>query len=35
MQSKFDVPFYFTIMRDYLKVYGEEKKRLRTILRDQ
>jgi len=34
-QSKFDVASCFTITRDYLKVYVEEKERLRTTLRGQ
>lgn len=32
-QPKFNVASCFTIMRDYLKVYVEEKERLRTTLR--
>jgi hypothetical protein len=33
MQLRFDIPSHFTIMRDYLKLYVEEKDKLRTILR--
>jgi len=33
MQPRFDIPSRFTIMRDCLKLYVEEKDRLRTALR--
>jgi hypothetical protein len=35
MQPRFDIPSRFTVMRDCLKLYFEEKKRLRTTLRGQ
>jgi len=35
MQSRFDIPSRFTIMRDCLKLYIEENERLRTALRGQ
>jgi len=35
MQPRFDIPSRFTIMRDCLKLYVEEKERLRTALRGQ
>jgi len=35
IQPRFDIPSYFTIMRDCLKLYVEEKDRLRTALRGQ
>ena len=35
MQPRFDIPSRFTIMRDCLKLYVEEKDRLRTALRGQ
>ena len=35
MQLRFDIPSRFTVMRDCLKLYFEEKKRLRTTLRGQ
>jgi hypothetical protein len=33
IQPRFDIPSRFTIMRDCLKLYVEEKDRLRTTLR--
>jgi hypothetical protein len=35
IQPRFDIPSRFTIMRDCLKLYVEEKDRLRTALRGQ
>ena len=35
MQPRFDIPSHFTIMRDCLKLYVEEKDRLRIALRGQ
>ena len=35
LQPRFDIPSRFTIMRDCLKFYVEEKDRLRTALRGQ
>ena len=35
MQPRFDIPSRFTIMRDCLQLYVEEKDRLRTTLRGQ
>ena len=33
MQPRFDIPSHFIIMRDCLKLYIEEKERLRTALK--
>jgi len=35
MQPRFDIPSRFTVMRDCLKLYVEEKKRLRIALKGQ
>jgi hypothetical protein len=35
MQPRFDIPSRFTVTRDSLKLYVEEKERLRTALRGQ
>jgi hypothetical protein len=35
MQPRFDIPSHFIVMRDCLKLYIEEKERLRTALKGQ
>jgi hypothetical protein len=35
MQPRFDIPSHFIVMRNCLKLYIEEKERLRTALKDQ
>jgi predicted cupin superfamily sugar epimerase len=35
VQPRFDISSHFTIMRDCLKLYGEEKERLNRVLKGQ